>query len=224
MARLKNPRKSPSLSGPKPVEQPPTPPHNLLFSSRQLLRDFTTLLDFDLNVLYYTRRPVTIPYTDREGHGRIYTPAFFVQYRADIIPAKWMPPLLCEVRCRDDFSTNWAALKPMLRAGLRYARRRRWRFQLVTEREVRTPYLENARFLSPYQRAETDWDRADLLLDTLYELRLASPEALLAACAADESERAELLPSLWEMIAKKRCGVDLTQPLTMRSDIWSSDV
>lgn len=223
MPRTKTPKKPFPPSGPRPVELSP-PPHNLLFSSRQLLRDFKTLLDFDLNVLYYTPRPFPIPYTDDEGNRRIYTPAFFVQYRADIIPAKWMPPLLCEVRCRDDLARSWAALKPMLRAGLRYARERRWRFQIVTEREVRTPYLENARFLSPYREKETDWQHTDLLLDTLYELRLATPEVLLAACAADESERAELLPSLWEMVAKKRLGVDLTQPLTMRSDIWSYDV
>lgn len=223
MPRPKNPQKPVPPSGPKPVEPPP-PPHNLLFSSRQLLRDFTSLLDFDLNVLYYTRRPFPVPYTDGEGRGRIYTPAFFVKYRSDIVPAKWMPPLLCEVRSREDLARNWAALKPMLRAGLRYARERRWRFQIVTEREVRTPYLENARFLSPYREKETDWRHTDLLLDMLYELRLATPEALLAACAADEAERAELLPSLWEMVSKKRLGVDLTQPLTMRSDIWSYDV
>lgn len=223
MSRLKNPRKSPPPSDPQPVEPPP-PPHNLLFSSRQLLRDFTTLLDFDLNVLYYIRRPFPIHYTDGEGRRRIYTPAVFVQYRADIVPAKWMPPLLCEVRSRDDLARNWPELRPMLRAALRYARSRRWRFQIITEREVRTPYLENVRFLSPYRRAETDWRHADLLLDTLYELRLATPEALLAACSADESQRAELLPSLWEMLAKKRAGVDLTRSLTMRSDIWSYDV
>lgn len=223
MPRPKNPRKLPLPSGPTPDEQPP-PPYNLLFSSRQLLRDFTTLLDFDLNVLYYTRRPAPIPYVDSEGRRHLYTPAFFVKYRADIVPAKWMPPLLCEVRCRDDLAKNWAALKPILRAGLRHARERRWRFQIVTEREVRTPYLENARFLSPYKQAETNWRHADLLLDTLYELRLATPEALLAACTADKVERAELLPSLWEMLAKKRVGVDLTQPLTMKIDIWSNDV
>lgn len=223
MPKPKSPQKPLPPSGPKPVEPPP-PPHNLLFSSRQLLRDFTTLLDFDLNVLYYTPRPFPVPYTDGEGRRRIYTPAFIVQYRSDIIPAKWMPPLLCEVRSRGDLARNWTALRPMLRAGLRYARERRWRFQIVTEREVRTPYLENARFLSPYRKKDTDWRHTDLLLDTLYELRLATPEALLAACAADEAERAELLPSLWEMLAKKRVGVDLTQPLTMNTDIWSSDV
>lgn len=222
MLNPKSPRKSPPPFGLKSVEQLP-PPHNLLFPSRQLLRDFVTLLNFDLNVLYFTQRPFPIPYTDREGRERIYTPSFFVQYRADIIPAKWMSPLLCEVRCRGDLAQNWVALRPMMRAGLRYARERRWRFQIITEREVRTPYLENAQFLSSYKRADTDWGRTDRLLDTLYELRLTTPESLLAACASDESDRAELLPSLWEMVAKKRLGVDLTQPLTMCSDIWSHD-
>jgi hypothetical protein len=135
-----------------------------------------------------------------------------------------MSPLLCEVISRDDLLRNWQTLKPMLRAARQNARESKWRFQIITESEVRMPYLNNAKFLLPYRRQETNWEQANLLMDTLYELRLASPEALLAACASDEAERARLMPSLWEMIAKKRVGVDLTLPLTMHSPIWPHDV
>lgn len=214
---------SPLLTDREPVLSP-SRPHNLLFLSRQLIRDFAILLDFDLNVLYFSRRPVPILYSDLEGRQRIYTPAFLVTYRSDIIPAKWMPPLMCEVRCHADLLQNWRELKPMLRAARRYARDRKLRFQIITEREVHTPYLNNAKFLLPYRLQETNWDHADLLMNMLFELRLASPETLLIACASNTPERARLLPSLWEMVAKKRVGVDLTLPLTMHSLIWSHDI
>jgi hypothetical protein len=41
--------------------------------------------------------------------------------------------------------------RPKFRAAQRYARQQGWRFRLVTERHMRTPYLENAKFLRPYR-------------------------------------------------------------------------
>src|ERR671939_1828670 len=80
----------------------PVQPRTLSFDSRRLARDLLVLLDFDLNVLRYDRQAVRIKYTDPQGRPRLYTPELLITYRTDIIPAKWMPPLLCEVRCRND--------------------------------------------------------------------------------------------------------------------------
>lgn len=219
----KRTQKPPLLAGRTAILTPPNH-YNLPFSSRCLLRDFETLLNFDLNILHYIRNPVLIPYPDSEGRKRTYAPAFLIKYRTDIIPAKWMSPLLCEVRCRRDLFQHWRELKPMMLAGRQYARRRKWRFQIITEREVRTPYLVNARFLLPFRKQKTNWNYADRLMDTLYELRFASLEAVLAACAKDSAEGERLLPTLWEMIAKRRVGVDLTQPLAMHSALWPYNV
>jgi TnsA endonuclease N terminal/TnsA endonuclease C terminal len=198
-------------------------PRSLSFASRRLVRDFLLLLDFDLNVLRYERRGVQINYADGQGRRRVYTPEFLITYRTDIIPAKWMPPLLCEVSHRNDLFHNWQELRPMLRAARSLARKRGWRFQVVTEREVYTPYLNNVGFLLPYRRMETNWEHADLLMEMLYELRAADPEALLAACSDSPARRLELLSSLWHLVSLRRVGVDLTQPLTMRSTIWTQE-
>jgi hypothetical protein len=201
----------------------PKLPRTLSFASRQLLRDLLTLLNFDLNVLHYQQQPVQIKYRDSQGRQRAYTPELLITYRTDIVPAKWMPPLLCEVRCREDLFENWTDLKPKLRAARAFARRRKLQFQILTEREIRTPYFYNARFLLPYRQLETNWGHADLLMDTLHELRVADPQTLLAACSASQTHRLELLSSLWQMVSLKRIGVDLTERLTMRHTLWSNE-
>nr|WP_308029745.1 hypothetical protein [Neisseria lactamica] len=36
----------------------------------------------------------------------------------------------------------------------------------------------------------------------------------------DEYNQAKLLPVLWYLIAERKIGADLNQPLTMQSSIW----
>jgi hypothetical protein len=201
----------------------PKLPRTLSFASRQLLRDLLTLLNFDLNVLHYQQQPVQIKYRDSEGRQRAYTSELLITYRTDIIPAKWMPPLLCEVRCREDLFQNWTELKPKLRAARAFARKRKWQFQILTEPQIRTPYLYNARFLLPYRQLDINWEHADLLMDTLHELRVADPQTLLVACSASQTHRLELLSSLWHLVSLKWVGADLTERLTMRHVLWANE-
>lgn len=192
-------------------------------ASAALMRDFFIILDFDLNLQYYQRQPVSVTYTETSGARSAFTPEFLITYRRDIEPARRMRPLLCDVMTRQDAFENWATLLPRLRAARRYARGRKWQYRLLTEHEIRTPYLENARFLLPYCRLATDWERSRPLLRTLGELRQTDPEGLLAACAADYIQRAELTFILWHLVSVWTIGADLTQPLTMRSTIWSKE-
>jgi hypothetical protein len=134
-----------------------------------------------------------------------------------------MRSLLCDVMTRQDVFENWATLKPRVRAAHRYAHGRKWQYQLLTESEIRTPYLENAKFLLPYCRLETDWEGSRPLLRTLRELRQADPEALLAACATGDEHRTELTALLRHLVSIWQIGADLTEPLTMRSTIWPKD-
>jgi uncharacterized protein YchJ len=47
----------------------------------------------------------------------------------------------------DDLRQHWTDYRPKFRAAGRYAQQRGWRFRLVTERHVRTPYLDNVKSL-----------------------------------------------------------------------------
>lgn len=186
-----------------------------------LERDLFTLLAFDLNVERYEEQPVRINYTGEDGKAHTYTPDALVTYRNDIIPAMWMKPLLIEVKYRQELRDCWRELLPKFRAAYRYARKRGWHFKILTEVEIRTPFLENAKFLLRYRREATSFDNDRQILSAMFELREATPEAVLAYLRKTPMAQAELLPNLWRLIALHEVGTDLTLPVTMRSRIWS---
>ena len=60
----------------------------------------------------------------------------------------------------------------------------------------------------------------DLLYETLRELKQSTPNALIQHIFQNEDNQAKLLPVLWYLIATQQVGVDLNQPITMKSTIW----
>lgn len=186
-----------------------------------LERDFMELVRFDKNILQFTAQPLTIEYLDSSGKLRRYTPDGFIEYRRDTWPAREMANVLCEIKYREDFRDQWRVLLPKFRAAKQYCTERGWEFRVFTEREIRTPYLDNVRFLWPYVRDLRNDGYADLLKLQLEEVRESDPEALLCSVCRDKWRRAEILPDLWWLIATYQIGCDLTQPLTMKSRIWT---
>jgi len=183
-----------------------------------LERDFLLLLDFDPDVEFYEEQPLTITYDDR-GRRRTYTPDVFVRYRIDPFQAKPTPPLLFEVKYRDDLRQHWREYRPKFRAAGRYARQHDWRFRLVTERHIRIPYLDNVKFLRSYPAMVINASYRTWLLHTLLELGETTPARLLTAMSQDRWQQAEILPTLWQLIATRQIATDLRQPLTMQSRI-----
>ena len=110
--------------------------------------------------------------------------------------------------------------RPKFRAAQRYARQQGWRFRLVTERHVRTPYLENVKFLRSYQAISINASYRTRILNALLELEETDPASLLPALSQDRWQQAQILPMLWQLIASRQIGTDLRQPLTMQSRIW----
>ncbi len=185
-----------------------------------LERDFLLLLDFDPDIEFFEEQPVKIVYYDANGRRRTYTPDVLVRYRNDAPQTRHTKPLLCEVKYRDDLHQHWAEYRPKFQAAGRYARQQGWRFRVVTERHVRTPYLENVQFLRPYRTLPINDSYRTQLLSTLATLEAADPASLLAAVCPDRWQQAQLLPLLWQLVATRQIGTDLDQPLTMQSGLW----
>jgi len=185
-----------------------------------LERDFMLLVEFDPDVLTYEEQPVRIDYLSADGQARHYTPDILATYRQIPNSTTLKPPLLAEIKYRRDLFEQWQELKPKFRAARRYAKEQGWNFKIITEVEIRTPYLKNVKFLRQYQRRPLNLDGADLLLQKVSELRSTDPESLLASMHQDAQDRAHLLPTLWSLVAQRKIGADLSQPLTMRSLIW----
>lgn len=194
------------------------------FSGQQfessLERDLLDLLTFDLNVDHIETQPLQIIYLGGDGAVHHYTPDILVTYRRDIVPARDMPHLLIEVKYREEYRGQFRALKQRFRAARLYARERGWQFRVLTEREIRTPYLDNARFLRPYRDVRDEPELEHVLLQRMELLRETSPSMLIESLADSDYLRARYLPILWKLVANLRIGTDLMLPLTMRSRIW----
>jgi TnsA endonuclease-like protein len=185
-----------------------------------LERDFMLLAEFDPDVLYYEEQPVRIDYLSADGRVRHYTPDILVTYRQTSTPTTLKPPLLAEIKYRRDLFECWQELKPKFRAARRYAKEQGWIFKIITEAEIRTPYLKNVKFLRQFQRRPINPADANLLLQKVSDLQSTDPESLLSAICPEAHDRAQRLPTLWLLIAGRSIGADLNQPLTMRSPIW----
>ncbi|HVH72466.1 MAG TPA: heteromeric transposase endonuclease subunit TnsA [Candidatus Dormibacteraeota bacterium] len=185
-----------------------------------LERDFIKHLLFNQNVSKHEEQPLTIEFTDRAGIHRRYTPDLFVSYRKDLALTKNWRPLLVEVKYRSDLFTHWSELKPKFRAARAFAAKRCWDFAIITERELRTPYLKNITFLLEFGKYPADELVSEGLLDALTNNASTTPSTLLDWIAADAMQKANWLPILWRLIATGRIAVDLEQRLTMNSRIW----
>lgn len=182
-----------------------------------LERDFLHLLEFSPDVSRYEVQPITIEWRDRQGLPRSYTPDVWVEFRDELA----MKPWLCEVKYRSDIKKDWANLHPKLRRGVRHAKSINAKFRIVTEVEIRTPILYNAKFLLPFRYQSRPAAEVDAVLNALQLQRKLSVENLLRSFAADPWEQAEWLPTVWHLVANFRIGIDLGSKLTQASEVWS---
>ncbi|GEA20357.1 heteromeric transposase endonuclease subunit TnsA [Vibrio harveyi] len=190
------------------------------FFESTLERDFLTLLEFDQQVLFYDVQPVCIGWEDDAKKSRNYTPDVLVHYHQRVSPFPSSHTVLYEVKYRSELRENWLDLKPKFKAAIHYARSMGWRFKLMTDVEIRTTYMENARFLLPYFKQDFNQEHVELLIYKLAEMRQCTIEALLKSLFNDKWAQAELVPTLWGLIASRRISTDLNVPLTMSADIW----
>ena len=188
-----------------------------------LERDFIEIVDFNDNVKHYCEQPVTIEYK-LDGVSHYYTPDFIVYYNS-----KTIKPLLCEIKHRKDLKKNWNELKPKFKAAIQYASNNNWRFKIITEKEIRNQYLENIKFLSNYKEDKIDRlgfltgiNEIDfkLLRFNMEEIKITTPEELMFMSTSNKEKQAELLYTIWYLVANFWVKCDLSKPLTIKSEIW----
>lgn len=184
-----------------------------------LERDLMEILRFDHRVESFVAQPLTIEYIDDVGRNRSYTPDGLIHFKTS---SHRPQSVLFEVKFREDFRKNWKVLIPKFRAAKNYCLGRGWRFEVFTEREIRTPYLVNVKFLWPYLAREPSVETKALILKTLWDLDEADPDLLLCALCHDAANRARMIPAIWHLVANGAVGCDLDLPLTMRSPIWAA--
>lgn len=185
-----------------------------------LERDFMLLLRFDVAVDVFTPQPLTLKYKGSDGAVHKYTPDGLIEWRSDLFVLD-SRPLLVEIKYRESFLGEWRHWRRVARAAKDYAQERGWQFRIFTEREIRTPLLDNARFLLPYLRRTTSAETEQWVLEFLHELLESTPETLISLLYKDKWNQATVLPVVWKLLAERRIGFHANKPLTMDAPIWS---
>lgn len=188
-----------------------------------LERDLLMLAHWNNEVDWYQAQPVTINYLDSLGKARSYTPDLLVSFILDKKSDKQTErrkPLLCEVKFRSDYAKMWKELKPKFRAAKAYAKENGYEFLVITEREIRTDYLINIKFLWRHRFDPSYPEHNKKLIETLKEMSSSDPNTLLNTCCTTKTQRGEAMWSLWNLIANDIIQCDLKQKLTMQTKIW----
>lgn len=188
-----------------------------------LKRDCLALLEFDATVIAWHPRPFTIPVPASQGRrGTRYIPDLAVEYATASNGENLDRVELIEVRCRDELRANWDYFKHRFRHGIRYAKREGWRFRILTEREIRTERLNNAKFFLPYRDRGTDEDDIYSIAMVLERQGISTPNRVLDCPSLGYLTRGRLISILWHMVAKGLVIIDFDQPFGMNSPIQLS--
>lgn len=170
-----------------------------------LERDFILLCQFAPDFLSIEEQPVAIPMPN----GRRYVPDFLVHWAGR--------------------STELVEVKPLRRLGQvepkrpfaeRFAREHGWHFVVVSELDIRTPRLANARFLLPFRHRQADTGIAARLIGTLRTEGVLPLDGLLACAFPGQEERLRAMPVLWHLISTYRLACNLDLELDMGSSVW----
>lgn len=106
-------------------------------------------------------------------------------------------------------------------AATRYAQKRGWVFYVQYEKDIRTPYLQNARFLLRHlERGEPSKYDARLL-EELQQQGAMTLKAWCESIAASTSERAHIYPACYRLIALRSVKTDIQTSLITFSTLIS---
>lgn len=187
------------------------------FESR-LEQDLLYRLDVDPDVVWFESQPLQISFGGTFGKVRHYTPDLCVQY--DFGGGR-CERVLYEVKLLEDLFDQWIDLKPGFAAAGEMGLTSSTSFVILTEYEIRTEELANAKFLWTYLRRKPDTESDARLLHAMPRVGQITISALFARldCASSQG-MSVVMTSLFQLIARRAIHVDLTKPITHESAIW----
>lgn len=180
--------------------------------------DFLTLLDFDYNVTSFTVQPVTIQYNPYDSRNT-YTPDVKVVYQNGSV-------VYFEVKYRNDLFNNWQRLKPKFKCAIKFAKANGAKFKIITEQEIRTPYLKNIQFLKTFLDSRTINTKYCQQIEDIIKKHISTtPADLLNLLDEHQLNKAEWLYMIWAIIAageqgKIKIKSDLSKPISINTKIW----
>lgn len=181
-----------------------------------LEKEYMLLLDFDPRVVRYEVQPIRLPLS----RGRSYVPDVLVDYAADLFD----DPITCElveIKAQADLVKHAEDYREKFEVAAAYAAERGWRFVIRTEHNIRTPRLQNLKFLKRYRDLPPDLDREAQLLDAIGHCgSRCTVNALLEGASTDPEDRAHYAAPLWRLVAVQQLKIDLDAMIQPDSVVW----
>lgn len=181
-----------------------------------LERDFISILEFDNKVSKYYEQPITIKYFDN-NIKRTYTPDFWVEYSDGIRE-------VIEIKYLKDINSANEKTKIKHQEAYNFCYKNNLTFKILTEKEIRTPYLKNAKFLLYYKSKSNILNRNHLrsILDKIKELKTATVSEVIESLTTDKYAQAEHLFTLWYLLSVNLVKFDIRKELSMTSVLYST--
>jgi TnsA endonuclease N terminal/TnsA endonuclease C terminal len=172
-----------------------------------LEKEFLLLQDFDDTVEKFETQPVRIPVP---GVPRGYVPDVLVWFLPDPDTGLVRRPWLVEVKHSSDLKRNELKYAPKFAAARQYAEGMGWDFEIVEESQIRTPRLENLKFLRAYRNIAPSEEDVQRVLEFIGDDETSSL-ALLETLAPTAEEQLYWLPIIWSMLLTRHLVTDLDQ-------------
>jgi len=184
-----------------------------------LERDLMILLEFDNTVERFEEQPVKIPVVVNGKKVKPYTPDILIHYRP-LSSGETPRPVLGEVKDTNDLKKNKAKFASRFDAASLYADERGWDWRKFTEKDIRSDYLENLKFLREYHSAEPD---AALLNEVIFYLKNSRGsvplESLLQGLCQTVDRQLHIVPAIWHLLVTKHIVANLKKPLDMNTKL-----
>lgn len=178
-----------------------------------LERDYLTLLEYDPEVDMFLTQPISIFYT-LQGESRRYTPDVLVHYNEELK----RKPMLVEIKYAAELELKKAELQPRFDAAMRYADERSFIFDVITELQIRTVYLDNLKFLSRYKSPFMN----NVMVQQIdgYFKSTNSITAGELVTGNNPQFNARMIHTLWQLLAAGIFACDIQSKITMTTELW----
>jgi hypothetical protein len=176
-----------------------------------LEKNLIKLLEFDPNVLEFFDQPFRIRYKDKTGKDRTYVPDFFAKFRNGT-------SIIFEVKIQDFIDKNVEMVNEISKAGRSHGNSIGARFEIVTEKVLKTHLIDNVSLLLDYQNKSVDMPIQTRLIEAFIKTEKPTLNKILEKASFD-IDRAELIRPLWTMVANGLFTCNLSEALNLNSAI-----
>jgi len=183
-----------------------------------LERDYIYLLEFDTTVDEYFEQPLKIFY-EVEGKKRYYVPDFYVKYCTNKRDA------IIEIKYTYSLKKDKKKLEDKFKAARVFCQSNDIDFKILTEEDIRNELLFNSKFLLSYRNPKSviNYEDVELLEELIKSSQTKTPSFIINTLDTDIEHRAQLLYTLWYMIANDLAQTEINSKLTMSSKIWINE-